>query len=659
MLVLVASVAWMLARRPRAAPEVPTAATPAEKPQTVMQELVHRVFVDGREDLEVRAERMREADAGRFQLEVVQANFPYVSEGQEVRGNIAADECLYVPAQQQAFFKGNVRLRTEDGFELDTDALTWRGAEGRAQTGRPVAFRRGPLSGHATGMTYSAQESRIVLPADVSLHIEREGEAPVDVESASAVLDERSGELVFDDHVRVTQQDDELLSEQLTLYGWRGGVDRARAVRDVRLTLGPGSAASPGSGPLVSRGGPRHLEAHQLDLDFQEGQLRVAAASGPAELEILPGPGEPPERRSIRAQVLIFLFDAQGRVTEVQTQRRRLERTTVRIESLADATQPPRILSCFGLVARFDPETGAAQSAGFRGDVVFEQGARRATAQRADYAGDTGVLTLSEQPRLVDTEQQSQLEARQIDIHAGSADASARHDVRHTLERGLRRAGGGVVGEEGEPVVFSARLFEWDALKRAASYRGTPEGPPALMRSGRDEIRAPLIVVRDDPGGDSSLVASGGITSLLHTSPEEPGGPVTAIDGSAESMTYEEASESVVYEGGVRLAQGAIITRSPVATLKLAAGGGRIESLVAGEPVEIVEGERKVNGDRAVYTPETETVVVEGERVVFTDPGRQIEGRRLEFKVADETLQVGSEQQTRTRTVFLNGRREP
>jgi lipopolysaccharide export system protein LptA len=66
-----------------------------------------------------------------------------------------------------------------------------------------------------------------------------------------------------------------------------------------------------------------------------------------------------------------------------------------------------------------------------------------------------------------------------------------------------------------------------------------------------------------------------------------------------------------------------------------------------------VEGERKVNGERALYTPGTETVVVEGERVVFVDPGRQIEGRRLEFRVADEKLEVGSEQQARTTTVFL------
>ena len=657
MLVLVVSVGWLLSGRPRPGEEAPEeSATPVQL-RTRMQELVHRVFVEGREDLEVRAERMREADAGRFQLEVVEADFPYMSEGREVRGSIRADECLYVPGQQQAYFKGDVRLRTEDGFELDTDALTWRGAEARALTGRPVQFRRGPLAGSATGMSYSAKDARVVLPSDVWLRVERESEPPVDVVSESAVLDERSGELIFEGAVRVTQLDDELLSEQLTLSGWRGGVDRARAVGDVRLTLGPDSASSPGSGPLVAKGGPRHLEAHQLDLDFQEGRLRGAVASGPARLEVLPGPGEAPERRSIRAQVLIFTFDAEGRVTELQTQRRRLEATRVEIVSLVDETRPAHSLTCSALVARFDPATGLVRSASFLRDVVFEQGARRATSERADYDGASETLTLTEQPRLVDDEQRSRLEARQIDIHPTTANAAARHDVRHTLERGLSRAGGGVVGGEGEPVVFAARLFDWDAARRTARYRGTPSGAPALLRSGRDEIRAPLIEVRDHGDGDSSLEASGGVTALLHTRPGEQGGEGTAIDASADSMLYEERQHHVVYRGSVRLAQGPIVTRSPEATLRLAEGG-QIESLLAGEPVEIVEGERKVNGERAHYTPGTETVVVEGERVVFTDPGRQIEGRRLQFRVADETLEVGSEQQARTTTVFLS-RRQP
>jgi lipopolysaccharide export system protein LptA len=210
-----------------------------------------------------------------------------------------------------------------------------------------------------------------------------------------------------------------------------------------------------------------------------------------------------------------------------------------------------------------------------------------------------------------------------------------------------------VVGGEDEPVVFSSRLFEWDAATRTARYRGTPEGPPALLRSGSDEIRAALIEVSEKADGESSLEATGGVTSLLHTRPEEPGAEATALDASADSMLYEESREQVVYKGSVRLAQGAIVTRSPEATLTLVPGGGRIEKLEAGEPVEIVEGERKVNGERALYTPGTETVVVEGERVVFVDPGRQIEGRRLEFRVADEKLEVGSEQQARTTTVFL------
>ncbi len=70
----------------------------------------------------------------------------------------------------------------------------------------------------------------------------------------------------------------------------------------------------------------------------------------------------------------------------------------------------------------------------------------------------------------------------------------------------------------------------------------------------------------------------------------------------------------------------------------------------------MLEGQRKVTGQRATYTPQDEKIVVEGEIVLLTGPGQQAQGRTLTLHVGDDRILVDGRDESRTETVF---RKEP
>jgi lipopolysaccharide transport protein LptA len=217
------------------------------------------------------------------------------------------------------------------------------------------------------------------------------------------------------------------------------------------------------------------------------------------------------------------------------------------------------------------------------------------------------------------------------------------------------RSRSGPLGGE-RPWQASSRLFDYDAGQKTARYR---DG--ALLRTGDDEVRGALIVVDEARPGQRRLSASGGVRSILQSRPrgrEEPERRAgkKPVETESTEMLYEESKRTVVYSGDVRIRQGDITTRSPEATVFLTADGSRMERIVAGEPVEVHQGQRRANGTRGTYTPENETLVLVGEKVVLEDPKQRLQGRSLTFRMGDDTILVDGREVERTESVF---RREP
>ncbi len=659
LIIVMVAVAWSL-YRPGGRPG------PASHPQappdsgTRSTGLVLRSFREGEERFVIKAQSSLGQEKEGLQLRGVEVSFPYLSrdKSKTETATITADECLCEPEPRRAAFKGHVRVTTEDGLLLETEALDYRGDTGLAESALEVRFKRGKVSGSSTGVRYAAEDQRLEMLSDVRIRIEEEGKPPTDVQAGRGVAQRSDNTMDFSGGVAVKQGAEWLEAAELTL-GFLGDfevVTRAVAKDDVRVQTADAQILPGVKGTPIGKGG-RRLACRKLDVVFRPDRtLQQAVASGGhddagtplyADLELLPGLAGPTERRRLRARVIVFRFDDQGRLETLEGQLGTILTSEPRLPRGA----PTRTAQSEGLTAFLDTASGTLKQVDFDGSVDFVQAKQRASGQKARYDAVTETLFLTGDARLLDEGQGSDLRAEAIDLGTRKEVVAARGNVRHTVTRPRPTSRPGLLSRE-EPAVFLARLFDYDGAVRTARYHEN-----ALLRSGKDEVRAPLLVLEEPAVGQRRLTGSGGVTSILYPRPD-PGktkAPEPVETHSAE-LFYDEAKNRVTYKGEVAIRQGDIRTKSPEAVVTLSADGSAIESVVAGEPVEAVQGARKATGTRGTYTPANETLVLVGEKVQLQDSERRVEGRILTFQVGDDRIRVDGQEEARTEAVF---KREP
>jgi LPS export ABC transporter protein LptC/lipopolysaccharide transport protein LptA len=643
---VVAATAWTFrGSQPGQAPSPsPSAAGPTPSAAARTENLVFTSFKGERQSFRLAAREMVGQEQEEVRLKGVEFTFTYVSQGQPGKGTVTSNSCLYNPNQQKAVFQGAVKLDTEDGMQLRTESLVYRGDKEVARSEDPVEYARGGLSGRSTGFTYQAQEGRLEMPADVYVRSENSGGPPTEITAARAELMRAEGTLRFFGGVLVVQGPQKLRAQTFELdFGEDRVIYRARAIEKVRVDMSGGPVPGSTAAPSVARG-PRQLSCRKLDMWFRPtGLLQEVTATQDAELVMMPGPRDPPERRRLRSDVIQFMFDEAGRMTELRTAR------GTRFDATATGKQklPPRTLACQRLLAKLDPQSGEISVVEFEGNLEFAQGGQKATAQKAYYDGKNQGLYLVESPELVDEERGSQLTARGIDIATPTGNVAAKENVRHVM-RGTTRTGGLLGGDA--PLQISSRYFVYEAASSTARY-----GENALLRSGKDEIRGNRIQLQEKDG-QRRLTASGGVVALLH--PQGEGQQGQPLDARASEMNYDEAARRAVFRGDTSIRQGEMSTKSPEATLTLGAEGQGLESLVAGSPVDVTFGPRKASGARATYVPGEGTLTIVGDKVRMKDPEQEIEGRSLTLHLGDDRILVDGQEQVRTQTI-IRGRKEP
>ncbi len=631
-------------QRPAPLPTRPDAGTPASG--TTMGGVVLRKFVEGVEKYVVKAQAMTGQEKGKMNLTGVEVTFPYLSQGKSYTGTVTARECVYDPDRQRAAFRGDVKVTGGDGLYVESETLDYDGEIGLIRTDDPVSFRRGALSGESRGAEYRSQQEELDLAAEVLLRIERAGTAPTVVRSASAAVRKLESAVRFVGGVKVTRGSEYLEAERLNLEMSADfeKVDRAVAIEEVTAR---GGAATLGGGTAP---GTRLLRCRKLDVAFREnGELRDLMAVKNAELEIQPTPTGPPEVRRVQAHVLTFKFDEAGRLVSAEGgPEARLRSEAAPGGRGGRPPAGPRIVNATEFQARFDAATGDLLSADFQGGVEFSEPGRKAWARNAALDEKAGTLVLTGAPRVVDEEQGSDLKAEgSISIGTRTETLSARENVRHTvpLRSNPKDA------RPSPPSLFLAGFLDYDSATKTARYREN-----AILRSGKDELRAPLIVLEEPAAGRRRLSGSGGIVSLMYPR-SEPGAAKEPlpVETRAADVVWEEEKNEAVYKGDVRVKQGDIESRSPLATVSLLPGGG-VDKVVAGEPVEVQQGQRRASGARGTYTPRDETMVLVGEKVVLQDPQQRTEGRFLTFHARDDTILVDGREEVRPESVF---KREP
>lgn len=639
---------------------------PAPPPSNPMQqagagttagELVYRNIVDGKERYVVKAKAMLGQEREGTRLQEVEASFPHVHEGQEQKTVITAQDCVYDAERQRATFTGHVKVVTTEGLELATESLVYNGVKSQARSDEHVDFRRGRASGSATGMLYQGVGGDLTLEKDVVLRFEREdGRPPTEVRADSGSASRSEAIIRLQGNVVITEGADQIQSQKATfnLTPDLQYVYRAVFVDDTELRTGargknPSGTDSPASS--FSGDAPRVLKSRKLDVWFYENsrELREAVAVPDASLVIGPGPGG--ERHSVSARVLTFRFDPEGQLREILAQQ------DVQLVTIPPAGKPgARTVKCAQMVSTTDPATGGIAGSEFTGGVEIVEGARKATAQSARFEDASRSLFLQGAARVVDPDQGSDLSAGAIDL-LGNGNLAARESVRHEMTpRGKAAPSSGLAANRQSPWLVQSRFLDYDASTRAGRYKEN-----ALLRSGDDEVRSDLLILEEPKPGQRRLRGQGSVVSLLHARKTDADGKEKAkrdpVETRSGELDYEEAKRQVVYTGDVRIRQADITTRSPQATAYLSSDGTRVETIVAGEPVEVQQGVRQAKGTTGTYTVATETLHLVGEKVVLDEGTRQhLQGRSLTFHARDDTILVDGREVERTESVF---RREP
>jgi lipopolysaccharide transport protein LptA/LPS export ABC transporter protein LptC len=622
---------------------------------TTIEDVSFFRFDEGEEKVQLNARAWTSQEDGVVHLEGVEVTFPFVAQGEEATATVTADECFYTARIEKALFRGNVHVVTSDGFDLTSDSLDYLGQAGVARTEDAVEFSKGAVSGSAVGAEYRTARDEIILKKRVQLRVEDdEGGPPTEIDAARAGGSRQTHVVRFGGGVEVRQGPRQLRSDwlQLRLSRELDRIRRASAGDEVNVFMASG-ADLPGA--AVPTGGQRRLRCWRLRLVYHEsGDLRRVEATKDALLEMLPGPDEPREKRRVEADQIFFDFDEEGRMRGVRTLTggRPLRHSVLSSEPLASAPGGTRRVESLRAFANLDPVSGALLSADFEEKVILTEPGRKAWAEHASYDESERRLVLQKgAPRIREEAEGSELQAERIEIATDTGNILALEGVRHTLEREGEGGRGMLAGSE--PTVLVCQRFEYDRAKKKAWYREN-----ALLRSGQDEVRAPLIVLAEPAPGERRLNAREGVASLLHPrSAEGAESEPKPVRTQSQEMVYEEKAGRVVYRGDVRIRQGDITTLSPEAVVTLSEGGDEVQRIVAGEPVEVRQGLRQAKGQTGTYTPADETMRLEGEEVVLQDVDRLVRGRVLTFKVGEDRIRVDGREEVRTEAIFK--KREP
>jgi LPS export ABC transporter protein LptC/lipopolysaccharide transport protein LptA len=638
---VVVAVVLSLRRTPASTPSV--APTPSAPPgATTAEELVYRRIVDGKERGIVRAKAMVGQDKEGTRLRGVDATFGHFYEGKEGSTRIVAEDCLYDAEKQKASFHGHVVVTTSEGLELRSPSLVYNGAKELVKSDEAVEFAKGNVSGRSVGMEYEAKSGQIALRQDVFIRIVHDEGPPTEIKSGSATASKLEAMMRFVGGVDITRGHEALKAQKLNLNlsPDLAYVYRAVAVDEMELTTG-------------GTDGPRVLRGRKLDAWFDEGTHKIRQALAGPEASLTMAGTKSADDRALTARFIDLRFDGEGRLSELYGLKDAVLVSTPRDQGKAGST---RTIKCFTLIGRMDPATGAMVGMDFQSGVDIVESKRHASAQSGHYQEAGQVLSLLGEARVLDEGQGSDLRADGIELRGKSGDISAHDNVRHQITS--RSKGGPFGGDRPDRVwQMTSRLFDYDNAAKTGRYQDK-----ALLRAGDDEVRAPLIVIEEARPGQRKLTASGGgVASVLHPRSDGKEKPERKesrkpIETRSEGMVYEEARGTVVYRGDVEIHQGDIVTKSPEATAFLGPDGSRIKTVVAGEPVEVRQGERRAHGSRGTYTPDSETLLLVGEKVVLEDPKQKVQGRSLTFRSGDDTILVDGRDVERTESVF---RREP
>lgn len=608
-----------------------------------LESLVFESFsASGKKGVELEAQGSSGKETERRFLDTVKARIPFVSQGKSATLEIVADHAQHVASRPSALFQGHVKMTTDDGLVLETDELFYDGYDGLAQSEGKVVWHRKDIAGEAIGMLYEGWSDSITFFKGVKIRLRDRDDPPADIDADSACLSREQNALFLEGNVSVNQGPNRTKSGSLQLFF---GADRSiyRAVfRDGFELVAQGDTGSLGFSFPRARG-RKTIRGRRLDVTFGPGRKMEEVAAGPEAVMIVePGPGDPPERREIRGEALIFKFDPEGKLKEYLGN----QGTSIRFVPLNPRTGDLRTISSTDFSATLDPLTGEAENIAFVENVVFDRRNQRGKGDRATFSEKTGRMVVTGSAGFEDAQDQVSLAASSIDIDTVSGSFRAWGGVRHTQKGGLP---GAPFGTTGADLLTTSRQVIFDSPTKKTQYLGR-----VVFRAGADEMRALNIETIDTEAGPK--ITADTDVEILVKGLATGGG----LDARSAKMIYTPADRRFAFSGAAVVRQKDFETKAPEILVGLGpVGSFEVKSLEAqGGPVSIKAEERTAEGTHLLYTPRDGKVIMTGAPVKLEAQGRRIQGKSVTFFTSGDQVEVVGEE-GRTETVLQRKIKQP
>jgi len=587
---------------------------------------------------------------------------------------LTGTEALVAAEERSGELTGDVRLRSDDGFELSTSRAFFDKADDVVRMPDAVTFAQGRMQGTGVGADYDHAYDVLRLLSEAAVTMSSEaGATTLDGTAGTATLDRARDRLTLDGDVHVTREGQETRATQALAF--LSGEDDIVT----RLELRGEASVAGGSGRLES------MAARDIDIDYTDDGTTIEHAALAVGAEIALAGADGAAGLRLAGETLDLRLAADGSLLHAAG-----VNTELRLPAVGDA--PPRRINADELEASGEDGVGLT-AATFRRDVEYHEGAgtdsdrrafsrtlwlelrdtavRAATFEGAVHFEDGRLIaeagTLEYDPagslRLRDpdgfgdprvTDERMRVQARQIAVDAETQDLRATGDVR-TLLYGSPDAPDGDGRLPGllqstDPVRVNAATLVYTGETGRAVYAGQ-----AALWQGDTSIRGDTVVL-DRRRGD--LVASGEADALITLDGE-------AWQGEADEIRYDEAARVVTYSRGAaepttggggpaggrsggppavaRLRGGTRDLRARRIDVVLEDGGSGIARLEARTDLTIVIEDRWGTGAHLTYhaaDDQYELVGTPALPAVFCDGRRESIGGTLTFSDSTDKIAV-------------------
>ena len=402
-----------------------------------------------------------------------------------------------------------------------------------------------------------------------------------------------------------------------------GTVTKARAEEEVDITQGTTAKS-------------QQVKAGAIDLFVKPGNIleKAITSAGPAQI-IFHESAAKTTTTTISAGQFQAQFNDKNRLASV------FGSPNASIVSVTPG-QPERTAYSHDVTARFN-DKGEIAAADLIGDFHYQEGQRRATADRAHYDPADESFSLSGSPRIVDSG--LAITAQSIHLSRKTGNAVARGDVKTTYND-LKPQPGGAMLASAEPVHVTGTSVT------ASQGGGVAHYTSARLWQGQNIVEAPSLTFDK---AHRSLQAQGDGTGRVTSVFVSPGknGNSTPVNVVSDRLSYVDSDRKAVFSGNVRLRGEEFTMTADTVQVLLAArnqggnkSGNQLDHIVAQGDIVIQQPERKATGNQLVYTAQEQKFVLTGvpgkKPSIFDAERGQISGDSLTFFTHDGRVLIGS-----------------